>query len=858
MQRKVKPCDVGCGRPYVLSYCTRLKIEKPEHAELLSQFIRRYRSACLALYKLVRRLFQNPKNHLALYAIFLPSRVPVEVQRTWFWSENIKGHPLDVQGKFDRPGRRWGDPARASAKPKVWSDLNVDATYALLAILAEPATGAPSTWPARVFQQMIKEYGLSCCGLQSKSLKWIFRYIPDTETRRRVGESVASLVRSLLSTKERVREVACERGLALKSLEAEYPALFGELRAYVEDMRSWQEACRGLQNVRKEKQQELRDSGIENEQVRSILWATQREAMRKAADKVPSWGRIQPATLEEQQLALQHAEIVEYFVNAICREDRPRVIDEFPFRRFASQDLPPIRLANEPDHLSRIIDAYSRHVASLSEELSSVLALCRKVGRRTVHLGWETICRALAQRGNKDRATGSAEANALHNFVTGKVRLWFRSLRPVGEVEWPEQPEFWPTLLEGADWERLRAGKTPWGNSLQVQLRIRGRYRKISVIANLRGHLPPAKARDIEPLDVANGLSRFTPNQALSGIARDQKQITYLKLQAMRLMEVEGKFVAKISATQMTQLLGAPAALINPADAIRPGERLAVLQLYPGGRRFGQLVLFERYEDFPDWKQVPIKEIIPDTRAESYEERNGNRVHVRTQRKLTTSFVVFDETSYFLRSARLEKFTRRRPSEPNGACASRPESGPRANLGDIHYRQLSARIASLCRYNRIGYLLIAGTGRLSASIKFKGGASPLFLTAPTKKFLTVRQSGTYRQLEGVLINALQKAGVITFSASARARNFWVKPYLQQRTLAGCEPARPYREEAEAESGRIYTGKRTLIAPDDRTPGYPYPLSACWALLLDWSRPEFSKHVARTLWPRFRTLDSEYF
>src|SRR5579859_941849 len=115
MQQKIRPAQLGCGAPYFAAYSTRVRTATSEGAAALSQFIDRYRSASSALYKLVRRLFLNPKNHLVLYGLFLPEQVPEQIKRTWFWAENVTGDPLDIKGPFDAPGRRWCDPARAEA-----------------------------------------------------------------------------------------------------------------------------------------------------------------------------------------------------------------------------------------------------------------------------------------------------------------------------------------------------------------------------------------------------------------------------------------------------------------------------------------------------------------------------------------------------------------------------------------------------------------------------------------------------------------------------------------------------------------------------------------------------------------------
>jgi hypothetical protein len=845
MQQKIRPAQLGCGAPYFAAYSTRVRTATSEGAATLSQFIDRYRSASSALYKLVRRLFRNPKNHLVLYGLFLPAQVPEQIKRTWFWAENVTGDPLDIKASFDAPGRRWGDPARAAAVPITWSELNQNSTYALLVVLADPKLEAPSTRAARVWQQMLAEYDLRCSGLRSSSLGWIFRHIADMETRRRIGESVASLVRAHLSYVEFARERARQRQQVLTRLESEHPGFFRELKGYVEDSRVWRSACRKVEDLRKQNRQQLRAKGLAEEAIKRVLWAVQRAAMRGLVGRVQAFARIQPPTQEEKELVQDQEDMVQEFVSALSAVGEENSFDDDAFRRFASRNAAPIRLAADSGHLQNIFDMYCRHIVSLSEPLKALLTTRRHFGRSTIHLGWESICRGVQRRIEGNFIEASAEARALHRFTVNDVRAFFENLRALREPDWPEEPDFWPYLKEGKDWERTDEGSNCWGNSLNVNIRIpRAGLRTLVVAANLRGHLP-ASARQIEPLDIANGLCRFLPNQQVFRIAGDKPQKTLLKLQAMRLMKKGDRILANISATQMTQLLRPPEATNGASLAVRLGERLAVLHLYPGGRRLGQIVLFERRDDHPGWKQLPIEEVAPDTRSESYVARNGRRLHFRSQRKITAGFVVLDETSHFLERARLEKFCRNARAKAN---APLPDNlaGCRTNLADTHYKQVAARVASLCRHNRIGYLLIAGGGRLVANITQKDGGKPLFLAAPTPKFFTLHRSAGQCQLHGLLPNALQTAGVTPILATARARNFWVRPYIQNRKLEGCLLAHPYREDSAGENMRVYMGKRTLIAPDDKTSGYPYPLSACWAILLDWSCPEFRRHVDEIL------------
>ena len=844
MEQKIRPAQLGCGRPYFSGYSTRLLAKNPEDEEIISNFIKLYNSTCFALYQFFRELFKTPENHLALYALLLPGRAPDSVQQTRFWRENIKGETEPVKG--EAPGRKWADPTRPAARTATWTELNCESTYALLTVLATPKMEDISTRPARTWQQMIAEYDLKCQALDDEKLETIFKDIPDMETRRRIGESVGAVLRSYLSQIERAKETTQERKRTVDELEGRHPGFFKELLVYEEDFRSWQRSCRYFNDLRRRKKEQLKETGLKQEVISRVLFAVQRAAMRQAMGRMISWHGLQPATLEDDALVAQHPGMVDEFIAAVTMDDKIDPFEEDVFRRFASRNALPIKLAEDPVHLAKIIDMYHRTVSPLSSELLALLAQRQKIhNKRTIHAGWQTVCGAIVKRSKKDPLAGGPEAKKLHQFIMREVRTWFQNLRPIRKPQWPEKPAFWPRLQEGMDWEEIADAKAPWGNSIEARLRIPTPNGRAIVEVNLRGNLSVAKAKKIDPLNVANGLSQFRPNQELLQVARTQSQKTYVKLQSMRLMKEDNTILVHISATQMTESLHAADVTKDFANSIRHGERLLVMHLYPGGRRLAQMVMFERKQAFPGWKHLPIEEIIPDTGKDSFSERNGKRIHVQTQRKGSSGFIVLDETSYLLRRAYLEKFSR--DSDPKQNAALMQKMGdPKRNLGDIHYKQLAARIAALCRFNRIGYVLIAGTGRLMGAVRSEEGGKPIMVTAPTHQFVSIRKVGSRRQIQGSLVNALQKSGTTALFASARAKNIWVRPFLQQQTTEGCIPALPYHEDPTQEAGRTYRGKRTLIAPDDQSPGFPYPLNASWAILLDWSRQEFSEHIDKVL------------
>ena len=84
MEQRIKPAQLGCGRPYFSGYSTRLLAKTPGDEEIISNFIKLYNSTCFALYAYFRELFKTPENHLALYALLLPGRTPGPSNRPAF------------------------------------------------------------------------------------------------------------------------------------------------------------------------------------------------------------------------------------------------------------------------------------------------------------------------------------------------------------------------------------------------------------------------------------------------------------------------------------------------------------------------------------------------------------------------------------------------------------------------------------------------------------------------------------------------------------------------------------------------------------------------------------------------------
>jgi hypothetical protein len=251
---KLKPSDLHCAKPYMLMYSARVKPATDADQQILLGYISNYRATCQALYNLVRVLHADPANHLALYAVFLPAKVPEAIAQTRFWQENMVGNPTIKLQPLQKLRRQRRDTKKASATPKTWKDLNTQSTLALFKILADPQDATPRTRPGRIFKLMILEYGLRCPGLEARApaFQEILKTIPNLGEERAIGNSVASIVRSSLSGMERAEEENRERAKVVQELDQGHPAFFTELRAWVEDTRVWVRSCRTFKELREQ------------------------------------------------------------------------------------------------------------------------------------------------------------------------------------------------------------------------------------------------------------------------------------------------------------------------------------------------------------------------------------------------------------------------------------------------------------------------------------------------------------------------------------------------------------------------------------------------------------------------------
>jgi hypothetical protein len=259
--------------------------------------------------------------------------------------------------------------------------------------------------------------------------------------------------------------------------------------------------------------------------------------------------------------------------------------------------------------------------------------------------------------------------------------------------------------------------------------------------------MPLAKARVLEEqLDIKNP-TQFRPNRLLveASVFGKETKKTYTKAQALRLVLQEGKIYAQISSENITEVQRDPNVTRDFAENIKAAERVAILHYLPGGCRLGTMAIFERAVDASSptgWRLIKFRE----------------QVGVNGHRKIAekTFLIVEDDNLNFAISNLVKQYQSADPVQ--NANNVRRIGEIKRHLADTRYKQIAARIARVCRDNKVGYLFVCGGGRLVS----RGGVSH-----PVNRFFTVSRKGGRTDLDGFLVNAAKKGGITILSGTAK-------------------------------------------------------------------------------------------
>ena len=143
--------------------------------------------------------------------------------------------------------------------------------------------------------------------------------------------------------------------------------------------------------------------------------------------------------------------MVDEFIAAVTMDDKTDAFEEDVFAGLSAEML---YLSN----LLKIRFIWRKSSTCITacfafiKELLALLAQRQKIdNKRTIHAGWQMVCKAIVKRSKKDPLAGGPEAKKLHQFIMREVRTWFQNLRPIRKPQWPEKPAFWPRLEEGME-----------------------------------------------------------------------------------------------------------------------------------------------------------------------------------------------------------------------------------------------------------------------------------------------------------------------------------------------------------------------------------------------------------------------
>ena len=831
--RSVSPASLHCGRPYSLTYSAANHCDTGTELPSITSFVDSYNRACNGLLQLLKPYLDDEQYAIIIALLIMPSKVSQAVAESQPWAELVGS----TEGNTKQTARELADPTRPHVTPRTWSQLNASDAYHLLLVLTDPAAADLATSrPARLWRAILAEFNLPIPALSAKKLEEVFGELLYTANRTEAANAVFACLRSLLSNRENAKAHNLERQAARQDAINRDPAFFKAFDSYCQDFRSWMRGCRHFAELRSKTLPTLKGS-TGGYLPRQIVAACQRAAMLSSqAAHIRSWQRLKPLTDEDRAIAAKFENVTQAFIAQVPVETPNTAFEEDVFRRFARAQGHPKELARDVNHILTLLRQYNEAhgIFSTDEEKQKYIESVSPLlpGKPSYHIGWLRICdEAKAKPAIK-------KSRQLYTFVTKEVQAFVQASHEVQIPMAPDTTEFWPQLAEGTQWETISTGP---GNQLRVTLRVpdavEGEPVRRNITVTLRGHLPFTAGGVLEtPLDVKSGV-QFRPNRTLEFQTARNKQSrkTYLKLQSLRLIKRGERLVARISAAQMTEVPRDATVTKQFALNIKPGERVAVMHLCPGGSTLCNLMVFQKQPGagHAGWTHVPLSEIVSDIRKASYQTGNGKRTHVTTQRQVQRAFLTLNDFPYAQAMARLELTKRQRTAgnKPDENTETLREFGRMKTAGtDSHYKQVAARIANICLRNNVAYALIAPGGRLYSRI------DAIQVLHPTKKLFSVSTSS------GSLVNAFNKAGVTALVTRSKAAPIWVKPFVLHGDLQSCQPGSIPALPGDTENRPKDWRNRKRMATPNNNESVAYPLNAGWAILLDHQLSAFRAHV----------------
>jgi hypothetical protein len=663
----------------------------------------------------------------------------------------------------------------------------------------------------RCVTELIKQFDLGISDLNFEKVEAIFGRFQKLRARDAVATAAFRILRSFLSSTTNARKLIADREVVFGAAMARKPTFYEPFYRFHKHLGSWNHACRFYRLTR----QALRVDAVPE----SVINASQKIVMDRHRD-IPAWANVYPVNDDERDIVNQEPKVPEIFERQLPSAN---AVQEDIFRRYGEPG-PPILLAKDPYFIRTVLELLNdaEGVFTTEADREQFIHTIKKRGKLSYHDGWVMMCREVELK----RRKADPRFRRCVEFVTGELREFITSCRAVrtpslkaGLMAWPEFPQ------TRSGWKLLPQTKETRGNEVRASIQLPAfrslggvEYKATTVHTTIRGHMPLAKARLLEEqLDIKNP-TQFRPDRfslQASVFGKETKK-TYTKAQALRLVSKGGKIYAHISSENITEAERDPSVTRDITQNVRTVERVAILHYLPGGCRLGTMAIFEKTADTSSptgWKLIKFREQVRAEHHRQFAEK--------------TFLIIEDDEFNFIVSSLAKQYQSTGPVE--NAKNNIRAGEIKRHLAETRYKQIAARIARICRDNKVGFLFVGGGGRLVS----RGGVNH-----PVNRFFTISKRGSRTMLAGFLVNAAAKSGITIQCGPAKPAFISSKETVSTgRIPTQLQVVSAFHHTKKPEFGyasggiAISKGRRDRIYDPITNSTSSFVLNASWSLLL---------------------------
>jgi len=848
----VAPVDLNCGTVMSLAFKGHLAAVSSSDDTLLFEFIRAYRGAIsLTVEFIVSLTKSNFDDRIAVYLLLNPTHVPADIAASPLWTEVVTSPDGGVAG---------------ASWEKIQAASNI---YLMMRGYVDPT--ARATQGGKAFAAVLAHYGIKPTSLTMENTEKHFGFFAGANVSLSFRAAVAGAAKSFLSNRELAFQLNLERRQTIDRLLEQYPEFFGPFMRVHKTESAFASAARHFADLRRA----LKSEGYLGKVIAACQWRTV-----IGQEHLAAW---QPAeNLDENFLATaeQYPEVVARFVALTPIASPPPLLPSDRFHRIASAKSSPRDIAKNIYVVTRVLSIYQAAFKTLSsEKYAEIAPFNAERPNSKEHQGWLKI---IAATKKTDPALF-----AIRSFVLGPVREFCNAMWPVTIPDSPKLSGLSPLVPNNIryGWSESNSALVDIpSNALPISVLIPG-YRQVNgvmttevrVEALVRGNIPGIRARKLaSPLNVKNGLTQFLPDRSLPMPGTSGTRSIFLKLQALRLYETNGRLFGIFSACLMPEL---PESSIAPTREraemrknakarsqviergryreISIGEKVATIHVAPGGLRVATVAIFQRVAPSADsptgFEQIEFTRLVQRSDSSAYVGLGEERRLKFNQGLKKERIVNFEADELDREFEKLDKL----PSV--GATGFIPPlvnqkhmatfGAFRTNAGKLFYRKIAREIADLCARNQVGHVVVGGAGIIFGKSRTQH---------PFRDFYTLMKVGGKQQVFGYLPTSLSKVGARIYAVSAKGARFDM-----QSTRRGLDaPLNPVTafhisrvDDTEEQSTVAVTkGKKTRIIRNDWVShgedwiraSKCYPTNAAWAILIHWFDAEFKEKVDAAL------------